>query len=170
VALLVASLYDQVFLRQLPIPEPRKLVLIEKTSLFEGRIRPYGGFSRHECQELRRGASPLGRHISTRQHRGDWSRVEPGDLTVVGVVADHALSDVRETHTPRAYLLAGDDQRSVQVYLRTAAPPAAVAVAARRILRTLPEAALGDIHSLDRQRDLILGSQRLASRLSPPSD
>jgi hypothetical protein len=54
---------------------------------------------------------------------------------------------------------------TVTSYLRAALPPAALAASARAVVRTgAPEAALGDVRTLERQRDLLLGNERLLGR------
>jgi putative ABC transport system permease protein len=110
---------------------------------------------------------PIGRHLALALERKDWSHSEPGDLEIVGVVADHALSDVREAAVPRLYPLARPTERSVVFYLQTSVPAATLGNSLRRVLRSrAPEAALGETLTLRRQRDLLLGHERLLGGLA----
>jgi hypothetical protein len=57
-ALIVASLYDQIVLRELPVPRPAELVLIQRMTVApDGAAHPWGRFSRDECRGLARGAA-----------------------------------------------------------------------------------------------------------------
>jgi putative ABC transport system permease protein len=123
--------------------------------------------NRRFAQRYFRGSDPLGRRISLNTDRGAWSRPQPGDMAIVGVVADGVLSDMREQAMPRIYPLVGPAEGSVTYYLRTATPPAALAASVRRAVpAAAPQAALGDILTLESQRDRLLGHERLLGSFS----
>jgi len=112
------------------------------------------------------GREPLGSRISFSSGRAGWEERRPGDLEVVGVVADGLLSGVREQPEPRIFPLVHDRTRAVSYFVR-AADPLRLAPAVRELVRSrLPGAALVELGTLARQRDRLLAEPRFLGALS----
>lgn len=113
------------------------------------------------------GNDPLGRRLSFNFQRSDWNRPEPDDLTVVGIVDDRMISDVREQPTPRIYPLSDGNAASLSFYVRTPGDPTQLAPAIERLVRQrIPEAAVVAPHTLAEQRDRSLRRELLIRDLT----
>jgi putative ABC transport system permease protein len=96
-SLLVASLYDQLVLRRLPVAHPEQLAIARKTNLTGGRETDYSGnFSLEECSALERGtrakieiacfessAAVVGFDSGTERVTAEW--VTPNYFDVLGL-------------------------------------------------------------------------------------
>lgn len=111
------------------------------------------------------GREPLGRRLSFNFMR-NWAEDQPDDLTIVGVVDDRMISDVREAPTPRIYPT-WTEGSSVTYYVRTPGNPRALAPAIVKLARErIPDAALGAFTTLEDQRDHSLRSELTTMNLT----
>jgi len=110
---------------------------------------------------------PVGRRLSFDIGRGSWSEAREGDLSIVGMVDDRMIADVRERPTPRVYTLLAAGEATSTFYVRTAGPPARSLAVLQRTIRALaPAAAVGELRTLAEQRDRSLGRELLMRDLA----
>lgn len=108
---------------------------------------------------------PLGRRLSF-NFRRNWAEDEPGDLSIVGVVDDRIISDVREKQVPRIYPT-WKGGSTFAFYVRSSGDPMRLGPAIERLARErIPEAAFSALHTLAEQRDRSLRKEMATRNLT----